>query len=67
MSKNSWHKDKALNMNAKFQKNFPLIFVSNHQSTYDVSPIIWNLREFHPKFVSKKKNWEKGFLVFHII
>ena len=36
-------------------KNFPLIFVSNHQSTYDVSPIIWNLREFHPKFVSKKE------------
>jgi len=40
---------------SKIPKNFPLIFVSNHQSTYDVSPIIWNLREFHPKFVSKKE------------
>jgi len=40
---------------SEIPKNFPLIFVSNHQSTYDVSPIIWNLREFHPKFVSKKE------------
>ena len=40
---------------SEIPKNCPLIFVSNHQSTYDVSPIIWNLRKFHPKFVSKKE------------
>ena len=36
-------------------KGVPLIFVSNHQSMYDVIAIIWYLREFHPKFVSKKE------------
>ena len=40
---------------SKIPKNFPIIFVSNHQSTYDVSPIIWEFRGFHPKFVSKKE------------
>jgi 1-acyl-sn-glycerol-3-phosphate acyltransferase len=32
-----------------------LIFVSNHQSTFDISPIIWHFRKYHPKFVSKKE------------
>ncbi|PKH49759.1 1-acyl-sn-glycerol-3-phosphate acyltransferase [Tenacibaculum sp. Bg11-29] len=32
-----------------------LIFVSNHQSTFDISPIIWHFRKHHPKFVSKKE------------
>jgi 1-acyl-sn-glycerol-3-phosphate acyltransferase len=36
-------------------KNKPLIFVSNHQSMFDIPPIIWGFREFHPKFVSKKE------------
>jgi len=31
----------------------PLIFVSNHQGLYDIIGIIWFLRKFHPKFVSK--------------
>ena len=31
----------------------PLIIVSNHQSMYDISPIVWHLRRHHPKFVSK--------------
>lgn len=31
----------------------PLIFVSNHQSLYDVVGLAWYLRKFHPKFVSK--------------
>ncbi len=31
----------------------PKIFVSNHQSMYDISPISWYLRRFHPKFISK--------------
>ena len=30
-----------------------IIFVVNHQSTYDIPPIIWHLRKFHPKFISK--------------
>ena len=33
----------------------PLIIVTNHQSMYDIPPIIWHLRKFHPKFVSKKE------------
>jgi 1-acyl-sn-glycerol-3-phosphate acyltransferase len=32
----------------------PLIIVANHQSTYDIPPIIWYLKKFHPKFISKK-------------
>ena len=31
----------------------PLIVVANHQSMYDISPIIWYLRKHHPKFISK--------------
>lgn len=33
----------------------PIIFVSNHQSMFDISMIIWFLRKAHPKFVSKKE------------
>lgn len=33
----------------------PLIVVANHQSLYDIIGIIWFLRKFHPKFVSKKE------------
>lgn len=36
-------------------KNRPLIIVSNHQSMYDISPLMWYLREHHVKFVSKKE------------
>lgn len=36
-------------------KNVPLIFVANHQSLYDIVAIIWYLRRFHAKFVSKKE------------
>jgi 1-acyl-sn-glycerol-3-phosphate acyltransferase len=36
-------------------KNVPLIFVSNHQSMYDIIAMIWFLRKFHCKFVSKKE------------
>ena len=31
----------------------PFIIVSNHQSTFDIPPIIWAFRKYHPKFVSK--------------
>jgi 1-acyl-sn-glycerol-3-phosphate acyltransferase len=36
-------------------KNVPIIFVANHQSLYDIVGIIWFLRKFHAKFVSKKE------------
>lgn len=36
-------------------KGVPIIFVSNHQSLYDIIGIIWFMRAFHPKFVSKKE------------
>ena len=33
----------------------PTIIVANHQSMYDIPPIIWKMRKLHPKFVSKKE------------
>jgi 1-acyl-sn-glycerol-3-phosphate acyltransferase len=36
-------------------KGVPVIFVANHQSLYDIVGIIWFMRKFHPKFVSKKE------------
>lgn len=33
----------------------PLLIVSNHQSMYDISPIMWYMREHHVKFVAKKE------------
>ena len=36
-------------------KNVPLIFVSNHQSLYDIIAMIWYLRDFHCQYVSKKE------------
>ncbi len=33
----------------------PFIIVSNHQSTFDIPPIVWGFRKHHPKFVSKKE------------
>ena len=37
----------------KLPTDKPIIFVSNHQSMYDIPPLIWKLRRYHPKFVSK--------------
>ena len=39
--------------NHKLPEGVPCIIVSNHQSQYDIPPIIWHLRKIHPKFVSK--------------
>jgi 1-acyl-sn-glycerol-3-phosphate acyltransferase len=36
-------------------KNGPIIFVANHQSLYDIIAVIWYLRDYHCKFVSKKE------------
>lgn len=41
--------------NQDLPKNTTLIFVSNHQSTFDIPPIIWHFRKHYPKFVSKKE------------
>lgn len=45
----------SFNIPFEIPKNKPLIFVTNHQSMYDISPIIWHMRKHHPKFVSKKE------------
>tara|TARA_B110000503_G_scaffold30166_1_gene48798 strand:+ start:186 stop:914 length:729 start_codon:yes stop_codon:yes gene_type:complete len=37
----------------KLPENTTLIFVSNHQGVFDIPPIIWAFRKYHPKFVSK--------------
>lgn len=34
-------------------KDVSLIFVSNHQSTFDIPPINWYFRKHNPKFVAK--------------
>ncbi len=33
--------------------NKPIIFVANHQSLYDIPPLIWKLGRYHAKFISK--------------
>lgn len=33
----------------------PLIIVSNHQSMYDIPPLIWYFKKHHVKFISKKE------------
>ncbi len=40
-------------MNPHIPVNVPLIIVSNHQSMWEISPIVWFLRKHHPKFISK--------------
>lgn len=39
----------------KLPKNKAVIIVSNHQSMWDIPPLIWFLRSLHPKFISKKE------------
>ncbi|WP_299284697.1 lysophospholipid acyltransferase family protein [uncultured Mucilaginibacter sp.] len=34
-------------------ENRPIIFIANHQSLYDIPPLIWFLRKYHAKFISK--------------
>lgn len=33
----------------------PCIIIANHQSMYDISPIVWYMRKHDPKFISKKE------------
>ena len=37
----------------KVPANRPLIIVANHQSTWDIPPVVWGFRKHHPKFISK--------------
>jgi len=39
--------------NKNLPLNMPIIFVANHQSTYDIPAMIYFLRRFHGKFISK--------------
>jgi 1-acyl-sn-glycerol-3-phosphate acyltransferase len=38
---------------ASIPENASIVFVANHQSMFDIPPMIWHLRKYHPKFVSK--------------
>ncbi len=38
----------------------PIIFVANHQSMFDIPPLIFFLRRFHGKFISKKELAKAG-------
>lgn len=48
-----------LGVHTKFDDKYTLkkgvtyIFVANHQGTFDIPPLGWHFRKFHPKFVSK--------------
>lgn len=37
----------------KLPENRPIIFVSNHQSSFDIPPLIYFFRKYHGKFISK--------------
>ena len=37
----------------KIPDNRPLIIVANHQSLYDIPPVVYGFREYYPKFISK--------------
>lgn len=47
----------GLSVSFNDNKNLPLgksiIFIANHQSMYDVPALIWFLRKYHAKFISK--------------
>lgn len=37
----------------KLPQGRPIILISNHQSMFDIPPIIWGFRQYHPKFIAK--------------
>ena len=39
--------------NHKLPENTTLIFIANHQSLYDIPPLIFYFRKYYPKFVAK--------------
>lgn len=42
-----------IDINTSIPNNVPIVIVSNHQSMWDIPPISWYLRKYHPKFISK--------------
>jgi 1-acyl-sn-glycerol-3-phosphate acyltransferase len=34
-------------------ENVPLLIISNHQGLFDIPPIAWYFKKYHPKYVSK--------------
>jgi 1-acyl-sn-glycerol-3-phosphate acyltransferase len=38
-----------------FNRQNAHIIIANHQSMFDIPPLIWHLRQLHPKFISKKE------------
>ena len=42
-----------VNVDPNIPFNVPIIFVSNHQSMWEIPPLSWYLRKYHPKFISK--------------
>jgi len=38
-----------------FPTNKPIIIIANHQSMWDIPPIVWRYRKHHPKFIAKKE------------
>ena len=39
--------------NYEIPENKPLLIVANHQSTFDICMIVWNMRKHSPHFISK--------------
>jgi 1-acyl-sn-glycerol-3-phosphate acyltransferase len=39
----------------KLPVNRPLIIIANHQSMFDIPPIVWGFRRQHAKFISKRE------------
>jgi 1-acyl-sn-glycerol-3-phosphate acyltransferase len=45
----------SFKIEGKLPQRAPVILVSNHQSMWDIPPMIWYLRKLHLKFISKKE------------
>lgn len=45
----------SFEIEGEIPKNVPLIIAANHQSMWDIPPMIWYLRKQHASFVSKKE------------
>ena len=45
----------SFNFHEKILFNKPIIFVCNHQSTFEIPILIWFLRKYEARFVGKKE------------
>ncbi len=39
----------------KLPTDKPIIVMANHQSMWDIPPLVWKFRKHHPKFIAKKE------------